>query len=121
MKRRTFGRLLLVLLFLIAIGAAGLFYLNKVVLPIKIKSLIIRNLENYTRKKVSLESVQFSLRKGLILENLALSDGQKTLISVKESSCVLLILHIFKEKKIIIPLIKLRQPRIFLNRREIGR
>src|SRR3989338_2947909 len=117
MKKRIFRKLLLVFIFLIAAGAAGLFYLNKVVLPIKIKSLIIQNLENYTRKKVSLESVQFSLRKGLILENLALSDGQKTLISVKESSCVLIILPIFKEKKIIIPLIKLRQPRIFLNRR----
>lgn len=109
--------MLLVFIFLIAAGAAGLFYLNKVVLPIKIKSLIIQNLENYTRKRVSLKSVQFSLLKGLIMENLALSDGQKTLISVKEASCTFLILPIFKEKKIIIPLIKLQEPRIFLNRR----
>jgi hypothetical protein len=117
MKKKTLKRLLFIFIFLIASGAAGLFYLNKVVLPIKIKSLIIQNLENYTRKKVSLESVRFSLLKGLILQNLALSDGQKTLISVKEASCVFLILPIFKEKRIIIPLIKLRQPRIFLNRR----
>lgn len=109
--------MLLILIFLIVIGAIGLFYLNKVVLPIKIKSLIIQNLESYTRKKVSLESVRFSLLKGLILTNLHLYDGQKTLISVQEASCRFLILPIFKEKKIIIPLIKLRRPRIFLNRR----
>ena len=117
MKKRTFRKLLFVFIFLIAAGAAVLFYLNKVVLPIKIKSLIIQNLENYTRKKVTLKSVQFDLLKGLILEDLALSDGQKTLISVKEASGTFLILPIFKEKKIIIPLIRLRNPRIFLNRK----
>lgn len=117
MKKKTLKRLLFVFIFLIAAGAAGLFYLNKVVLPIKIRSLIIQNLENYTRKRASLKSVQFSLLKGLILENLILYDGGKTLISVKEASCAFLILPIFKEKKIIIPVIKLREPRIFLNRR----
>src|SRR3990167_5464894 len=101
MKKRTFRKLLFVFIFLIAAGAAVLFYLNKVVLPIKIKSLIIQNLENYTRKKVTLKFVQFDLLKGLILEDLALSDGQKTLISVKEASGTFLILPIFKEKKII--------------------
>lgn len=117
MKKKTLKRLLFVFIFLIAAGAAGLFYLNKVVLPIKIKSLIIQNLESYTRKKASLKSVRFGLLKGFILEDLTLYDGGKRLISVKEASCVFLILPIFKEKKIIIPVIKLREPRIFLNRR----
>lgn len=117
MKKGIFKKIAIVFLFLLILISGGIIYLNKVVLPIKIKSLIIQNLENYTGKKASLESVRFSLLKGLILQNLTLSDGQKTLISVKEASCVFLILPIFKEKKIIIPLIKLRQPRVFLNRR----
>lgn len=118
MQKRTIGRIAaLTLLLFILLGGLGIIYLNKVVIPIKLKSLIIQNLETLTQKKVSLGSVQFNLFKGIILTNLSLSDGQKELISVRNASCYFLILPILKEKKVFIPGITLDEPKIFLERK----
>ena len=60
MKRK----LLIILAALFISCAIGIFYLNKVILPQKIKILIIHNLQEYTRKKVTLQSLRFSIFKG---------------------------------------------------------
>ena len=101
----------------IALGGAGLIYLNKVILPVKIKTLIIQNIEKQTGKKAGLESVQFNIFKGLVLTNLNLYDGQKKLIGIKEASCSFLILPILKEKKIIIPSLKIKSLYLFIERK----
>ncbi len=116
MKKGTFKKISIILLFLLILISGGIIYLNKVVLPVKIKALIIEAVEKQTGKRASLESVRFNLFKGLVLSELNLYDGQKKLIGAKEASCSFLILPILKEKKIIIPHIKIQSPYIFISR-----
>lgn len=116
MKKRTFKKIAIGLLFLLMLVSGGILYLNKVILPVKIKALIIETVEKQTGKKASLESVRFNLFKGLVLGELNLYDGQKRLIGIKEASCSFLILPILKDKKVIIPSITLQSPCIFIAR-----
>jgi len=111
-KKLFFGLIISVLL-----GAIGIIYLNNVFLPTKIKSLIIKSLQEETQKKVSLDSLRFTIFKGLVLRNLKVYDDQKTVLSLKEGSCAFLIPPIFK-KRIIIPVLRLESPEIFLERRK---
>lgn len=109
-------KLLLALIVLILIISIGTVYLNKVILPTKIKALIILSLQEATGKKVTLESLQFNIFKGLVLKNLVIYDEQKTLARVKESSCSVFFLPIFR-KQIIIPSLRINSARILLVRR----
>jgi len=91
-------------------------YLNKVFLPKKIKSLIISTLAKQTGKEVSLESLEFSIFRGLVLRDLVISDQQGVILSTRRATCTVFIWPIFK-KQIIIPSINLKSPYIFLERR----
>jgi len=113
MKKKIF--FIFILIFIII--SVTIIYLNQVVLPTKIKSLIVSSLETATQKKVNFEALQFHIFKGLVLKNLVISDDQKAIVNIKEVSCTFLILPIFK-KKIIIPALKLKSPAIFLERRK---
>ncbi len=117
MKKRKFRKIIFIILILVIIISAAIIYLNKVVLPVKLKSFIVSALEGQTQKKVSLESVQLNLLKGLVLRNLNVYDGQTRIIGLKEASCAFLILPVFKERKIIIPSIRLIAPTVFLERK----
>lgn len=120
MKKKTLRKILMILFLLLSTASISVFYINKFVLPVKIKSLIIRHLEKETRKKVTLGSVQFNVLKGLILRNLSVWDGQRKLISFKEASFSFLILPVLREKKIIIPSARIQEPVIFLERASDG-
>jgi hypothetical protein len=95
---------------------AATVYLNKVLLPIKFKSLIISTLSKQTGKNVSLKSLEFSIFRGLILRDLVISDNQNVILSTRQATCTVFIWPIFK-KQIIIPSINLKAPYIFLERR----
>ena len=116
MKKGTFKKIAVVFLFLLILISGGIIYLNKVVLPVKIKALIIETVEKQTGTRAGLESVRFNLFKGLVLNELNLYDGEKKIIGIKEASCSFLILPILKEKKVIIPHIKIQSPYIFITR-----
>lgn len=108
--------LLLILLILILLTSCVTIYLNKVFLPTKIKSLIIQSLETATQKRVTLQSLKFSIFRGLILKGLIISDDIRPLINLKEVSFRFFIWPIFK-KKIIIPTLAFKMPEVFLERR----
>ena len=110
-------KVLITFIVLVIIISAAIIYLNQVFLPAKIKSLIVSSLQEATQKKVSLQALQFHIFKGLVLKNLAISDSQKTIVSIKEVSCAFIIPSIFK-KTVIIPTLKIKSPAIFLERRE---
>ena len=116
MKKRTLKKIAIVFLSLLVLISCAIIYLNKFVLPVKIKALIIETVEKQTGKRAALESVRFNLFKGLVLKELNLYEGQKRIIGTKEASCSFLILPILKEKKIIIPYIKIQSPYIFISR-----
>ncbi len=113
MKKKLFFTLII----LIALISAGIIYLNNVILPTKIKALIINSLQEKTREKVSIESLQFSIFKGLVLKNLVIYDDKIPMVSLKEGSCTFLIWPFFK-KMIIIPSLSLKYPQVFLERRK---
>ena len=108
-------KILIAVFILIFIISGGIIYLNSVVLPTRIKSLVIKGIEEQTAKKVSLDSLQFNIFKGLVLRNLVIEDGGKKIISAREVSCSFLLLPIFK-KTIIIPSVTIKSPAIILER-----
>jgi uncharacterized protein involved in outer membrane biogenesis len=109
-------KILIIFIALVILISAGVIYINIVVLPTKIKALIIEGIEGATQKKVSLESLNFNIFKGLVLEGLSIYDETGTLLSLKECACTFLILPILK-KNIVFPSIRLKSPVIFLERR----
>jgi hypothetical protein len=106
--------LIAIILFLILFGVSV--YLNKVILPKKIKALIVSTLAEQTGKQVTLKSLEFSFFKGLVLRDLVISDNQNVILSTRQANCSIFIWPIFK-KQIIIPSINLKAPYIFLERR----
>jgi len=117
MKKKLLAKFFITFVSFIILLSITIIYLNRVVLPTKIKSLIIQALQEQTQKKVSLESVKFNIFKGLVLKNLVIYDGLNKIIALKEGSCTVLIFPFFK-KQIIIPSIRLVNPVIFLERRQ---
>ncbi|MDD5129849.1 MAG: DUF748 domain-containing protein [Candidatus Omnitrophica bacterium] len=91
-------------------------YLNKVLLPKKIKALIISTLTEQTGKHVTLKSLEFSIFRGLVLRDLVISDGEKVILSTRQATCTVFIWPIFK-KQIIIPSVNFKAPYIFIQRR----
>jgi uncharacterized protein involved in outer membrane biogenesis len=107
----------IIFVIIIALLLGGfIIYLNQVLLPKKLKALIVSGIEEATHKQVTLQKVRFSLFKGLVLENLLIYSGEKTLLRLKEGSCIFLFLPIL-QKKLIIPSLRLKSAEVFLERR----
>ncbi len=51
-------KILIIILILVVFISAGVVYLNNVVLPVKIKSLLVQGIEERTQKKASIEQAQ---------------------------------------------------------------
>jgi len=109
--------IILILIVLIIIFSFALIYLNKVVLPARLKLFIIQRLQDQTNKKVNLESLQLNIFKGLVLRNLEIYDDKQTFLKLKEADCGFLIFPFFK-KRIVIPFVKLRNLTLFLERKD---
>ena len=112
MKKKIF----IILSALILVFVFGVMYLNAVILPTKIRSLVVQGLQDATQKKVALDSLRFNIFKGLVLKNLVLYDDQEKFLTLKEGSCNIFILPLFF-KKIVIPAVRLESLTVFLERR----
>jgi uncharacterized protein involved in outer membrane biogenesis len=110
-------KIFVIFIIFILLVFAGTLYLNEVYLPTKIKSLIIKNIEESTGKTASLDSVRFNILKGLVIRNLVISDGQDKILVLKEASCTFLLFPVFK-KTLILPTVHFEAPVIFLERRK---
>ncbi len=110
--------ILIIILAAILIITGLIFYLNKVYLPVKAKAIVIEQLEKFSNCKVQLDKISIDLIKGISLSNISFhnktSASSSELLSVDNISFHILILPIFKEKKIIIPSINIRSPKINL-------
>ncbi|MDO8525695.1 MAG: hypothetical protein Q7S07_04325 [Candidatus Omnitrophota bacterium] len=109
-------RILIILAIIILAAAAGIFYLNKTVLPTKIRAAIITGLEDVTRKKVLLGSVRFNIFKGIVLKDLIIRDELNAIINVREARCGFMFTPLFN-KQIMISRLILESPEIFIERR----
>lgn len=112
-------KIFLVFFILVIFASAGIIYLNKVILPLKIKSLLITGLEQQIHLPVKLESLELNIFKGIVLRNLSIGgigEDAMPILSLKECSCTFLIFPFFK-KQIIIPEIQIKSAVVFLERR----
>ncbi len=109
--------IIIILITLIILSASGLTYLNNVLLPKKVKGLIIKAIENQTQKKVTLGSLRINIFKGLVLKDLNIYDRDLAIIKVKEASCIFWVWG-FIQKKVIIPSINFDSAQIFLEKRK---
>jgi hypothetical protein len=110
-------KIIIVVAIIALLVSCGIVYLNQVVLPQKLKALIIKGIEGSVQKKVSLESLRFHIFKGLVLRGLAVYDGKEAILKVREVSCTFFILPFFK-KQIVIPSLRIKSPVLFLERRQ---
>lgn len=112
-------KFIIIVLILFLFIFSGVVYLNKVFLPRKIKSIIVSNLAQRTRKNVTLGSLEFNIFKGLVLRDLVIADSQNVILSTRQANCGIFIWPVFK-KRIIISSINLKSPYIFLERFKDG-
>jgi Protein of unknown function len=112
-------KFIIIALILSLIIFSGIVYLNKVFLPQKIKSIIVSNLAQHTRKNVTLGSLEFNIFKGLVLHDLVIADSQNVILSTRQATCGIFIWPVFK-KQIIISSINFKSPYIFIERFKDG-
>jgi len=110
-------KFIIISLVILIILSLGIIYLNKIVLPVKVKSMIVASIEKQTGKKVILKSLEFNIFKGFVLRDLVILDNQQVLLSARQTNCVVFFWPIFR-KQIIIPSINIHSPYIFLERRK---
>ncbi|OGX16031.1 MAG: hypothetical protein A2166_05300 [Omnitrophica WOR_2 bacterium RBG_13_41_10] len=110
-------KILLILIVVFLIISLAFVYLNKVVLPEKLKLFVTQRLQEQTNKTVELESLQLNIFKGLVLRGLEIYDDKQTFLKLKEADCGFLIFPFFK-KRIVIPSVTLRNLTLFLERKD---
>ncbi len=121
MKKRSI--FLIICVAIAALLAGGFYYANKVLLPSVVRQKIVQGLSDFTSSKVTLGGLRLNLLKGLVLEDLVVYDKdapQQRLAEIKELSAGFLILPLFKEKKVIIPSLSIKQATLALGRRKDG-
>lgn len=114
MKKRI---ILGIVIFLLIAAASGIIYINNVYLPVKVKDQFVKNIETNLKLNAEIEKIRFNIIKGLSIQNISLYDKTKenTLLNVKEIHFNFLLLPLFKERKIIIPVIYVESPEIFIR------
>jgi len=105
-----------ILLVLVLAFLAWLCYFSNIILPTEIRTLVVETLEEATQKKVILGSINFNIFKGLVIKDLIIYDGNIAIFNSKEVSCAILVFPVFK-KHVIIPVIRIKAPDIFIERR----
>lgn len=115
MKKKIF---IIIAVFVFTVSA-GITYLNRVLLPVKIKGLLAGAIEKSTQKKVRIDSLQFNIFKGLVLRGVSVFDKENEILKLKEAACSFSIWPVFK-KNIIIPSITLKSPEVFARRNSDG-
>ncbi len=117
MRRRW--RTLIVLLLLIT-GAAvlALEYVNRVVLPVKVRGWAEQTLSQTLGRAVTIQRIRIHLWYGLLLEEVRIAEdaryGQKPFLEVEQISGQVLILPLLKQQQIVIPTIRVVHPSIQL-------
>jgi len=94
------------LIVIIILGIVSIIYLSKAVLPSKIKTELIKTLEDRLERKIELQEIKFNLFKGIQLENLVIYDNPKysknPLLNIKRASGNISLLSIILQRKFIV-------------------
>jgi uncharacterized protein involved in outer membrane biogenesis len=109
-------------LFIIAIVflvfSLGLFYINKVLLPVQLKGMIIKSAEDALHRKVTFDTIQWGPLKGLAITNLTVynqDNPEEVFLHIEKASAQVLFFPLF-HKKLIVPWATIEKPSLRLVR-----
>jgi hypothetical protein len=111
-------KIILIIAIIAVFITAGLYYVNKVLLPVQIKGMIIKSAEEQLGRKVTFDALSYNPIKGAVITNLSIYSKDKPdeiFIHVAEASAQVLIPPLL-QKKIIIPAVHINSPSIKLIR-----
>ena len=116
-------KLLIVIVILVLIISGLGLYLDRVYLPIKVKSMILKAIEGGLGRRASLGSLRLNILKGIVLDGLVIfdEDNKGVFLKVKQISFGWLFLPSIKKKQIIVPFVNVNSPAVFLRRNSGGR
>lgn len=108
--------ILLIVVFSVLSISCGIYYLNSVLLPTTVKTVMIDEVEAFTQKKFYLSSLKFSIFKGIVMTGPVLYGDGKIVFTAKEISFSFLPMLFFK-KEILVPSMKIESPKILIERK----
>jgi len=111
--------IIIIILGVLAAAFTGLYFTAKRMLPSLVKEKLINSLSGITQGKVTLSNVRINILKGIVIEGLVIHDKDDPsieLANLKEASAGFFLLPLLKDKKIIIPEIKVNSLNINLVR-----
>lgn len=114
-KRRIIHILAVLVLIISIIALSAAAYIGAITIPVKVRSLILEEIEKATGKKIIFQSLRLSLIKGVVLDRPVLYEDNAVLIKAKEASARFLIVSAFRNK-LIIPAVVIDEPHILLER-----
>jgi uncharacterized protein involved in outer membrane biogenesis len=100
------------------IFAAGLFYVNKILLPIQVKGMAIKAASDALKRDVTFDALQYSPLRGFVVTGLVVAekdDPSRAFIRAKSASAQILFFALL-QKKLIIPSVRIESPEITLTR-----
>jgi hypothetical protein len=121
MKR--FKKLLLIFLCALVLFIAILtIYLNVVFFPVKFKAIALQRLKNQTGKDIRIEDIRYNFFRGIVINKLLINETAQghLIISADEVSFNFLILPFLRERKIIIPAVRIKNPKVNLELHKNG-
>ena len=108
----------LTLAIILFIFSAGLFYVNKILLPVQMKAMAVKAAEDALHRKVSLDTLQYDPWNGLVLTGVSIAEKDDPARPfIQERSVALqVLLPALLQKKIVITALRIDAPRVALTR-----
>ena len=100
------------------IFAAGLFYVNKILLPIQVKDMAIKAATDALHRNVTFDTLQYSPLKGFIVTDLVINekdDPSRVFLRARNASAQILFFAVL-QKKLIFPSVRIDSPEINITR-----
>ncbi len=116
-------KIALTLAIILFIFAAGLFYVNKILLPVQVKAMAVKAAEDALHRKVSLDTLQYDPWNGLVLTGISIAekdDPARAFFQAK-SVAVQVLLPALLQKKIVVTALRIEAPHVTLARLDPAR
>lgn len=113
-------KIFLVLAVILVIVCAGLFYVNKVLLPVQIKGMIIKSAEEQLHRQVTFNELYYHPIKGVVITGFTVASKEKPgepMLSVPEASARVMLWPLLK-KQVIVSSVHIDSPALRLVRFE---
>ena len=117
MRRRVKFGIVLILL-LTGAGILGIEYVNRVILPVKVRGWAESSLSQALGRQVTIGRIRIHPWHGLLIEQVALQEdaryGKQPFLQIEQISARILYLPFFKNQELIIPTLRIVRPRVHL-------